>query len=95
MGRGDIPAKKRKLVITADDVGLSEGINGGVEELIRAGRLKNVSVMVNAPAFGGALLLRYTIHRQDPVFIIGQGAGLFIYFRNVYIITHSTSKCTA
>lgn len=35
---------------------------------------------------GGALLFVYAIHRQDPVFIAGQGAGLFIYLRNIWLI---------
>ena len=35
---------------------------------------------------GGALLLAYAIHRMDPVFIVGQAAGLFVYSRNIYII---------
>lgn len=35
---------------------------------------------------GGAVLLVYSIHKQDPVFIAGQGAGLLIYFRNLYFI---------
>jgi len=35
---------------------------------------------------GGATLLAYAIHRRDPVFIVGQGAGLFIYGRNLYFI---------
>ncbi|HKA41156.1 MAG TPA: lipid-A-disaccharide synthase N-terminal domain-containing protein [Burkholderiales bacterium] len=35
---------------------------------------------------GGATLLAYAIHRQDPVFILGQGAGLFIYLRNLQLI---------
>ena len=35
---------------------------------------------------GGALLLFYAIHRRDPVFILGQAAGLFIYARNLYLI---------
>jgi lipid-A-disaccharide synthase-like uncharacterized protein len=35
---------------------------------------------------GGALLFVYAIHRQDPVFIAGQGAGLFIYLRNISLI---------
>ncbi len=35
---------------------------------------------------GGALLLVYAILRKDPVFILGQAAGLFIYTRNVYLI---------
>lgn len=35
---------------------------------------------------GGALLLVYAVLRSDPVFILGQAAGLFIYTRNVYLI---------
>jgi lipid-A-disaccharide synthase-like uncharacterized protein len=35
---------------------------------------------------GGAVLLAYAIHRLDPVFIVGQGAGLFIYLRNLQLI---------
>ncbi len=34
---------------------------------------------------GGALLLAYAIHRRDPVFIIGQSAGLLVYGRNVVL----------
>ena len=35
---------------------------------------------------GGALLFIYAIQRQDPVFIAGQGLGLFIYARNLMLI---------
>jgi lipid-A-disaccharide synthase-like uncharacterized protein len=35
---------------------------------------------------GGALLLAYAVYRMDPVFIVGQAAGLAIYARNVYFI---------
>jgi lipid-A-disaccharide synthase-like uncharacterized protein len=35
---------------------------------------------------GGATLLSYAIYRLDPVFIVGQAAGLFIYMRNLYLI---------
>jgi lipid-A-disaccharide synthase-like uncharacterized protein len=35
---------------------------------------------------GGSLLLVYAIKRQDPVFIAGQAAGLFIYIRNIWFI---------
>ena len=35
---------------------------------------------------GGVTLLAYAIWRQDPVFILGQGAGLVIYARNLYFI---------
>jgi lipid-A-disaccharide synthase-like uncharacterized protein len=35
---------------------------------------------------GGLTLLAYAIYRQDPVFILGQGAGVFVYARNLYFI---------
>ncbi len=35
---------------------------------------------------GGATLLSYAIFRMDPVFIVGQAGGLFIYSRNLYFI---------
>lgn len=35
---------------------------------------------------GGGLLFVYALYRQDPVFIVGQGAGLFIYGRNIWLI---------
>ncbi len=35
---------------------------------------------------GSGLLLLYAIQLQDPVFIVGQSAGLFIYSRNLYLI---------
>jgi lipid-A-disaccharide synthase-like uncharacterized protein len=37
---------------------------------------------------GGATLLAYAIHRMDPVFIIGQASGLFIYIRNLQLLRH-------
>lgn len=38
---------------------------------------------------GGAILLGYAIHRRDPVFIVGQTVGLFVYFRNLWLIRKS------
>jgi lipid-A-disaccharide synthase-like uncharacterized protein len=38
---------------------------------------------------GGATLLAYAIHRRDPVFIVGQLTGLFIYARNLQLIYRS------
>ncbi len=35
---------------------------------------------------GSALLLTYAIYRRDPVFIMGQCSGIFIYSRNVVLI---------
>lgn len=36
--------------------------------------------------FGGLGLLVYAISRQDPVIIMGQVFGIFIYTRNLYLI---------
>lgn len=41
---------------------------------------------------GGITLLAYAIHRRDPVFIIGQGTGLFIYFRNLQFLWRERGK---
>ncbi len=35
---------------------------------------------------GGMLLFSYAVWRRDPVFILGQGSGIFIYSRNLYLI---------
>ena len=35
---------------------------------------------------GGLTLLTYAIYRLDPVFILGQSAGLLVYSRNLYLI---------
>lgn len=35
---------------------------------------------------GGSTLLVYSIHKQDPVFILGQATGLLIYARNLYFV---------
>ncbi len=35
---------------------------------------------------GGVILLAYSIYRMDPVFILGQAAGLLVYTRNLYFI---------
>ena len=36
--------------------------------------------------FGGVGLLIYAIFRKDPVIILGQSFGIFIYLRNLYLI---------
>jgi lipid-A-disaccharide synthase-like uncharacterized protein len=38
---------------------------------------------------GGSIVLAYAVHKQDPVFIVGQAAGLLIYFRNLYFVLRS------
>jgi lipid-A-disaccharide synthase-like uncharacterized protein len=35
---------------------------------------------------GAAILLAYAIYRADPVFILGQTFGFFVYARNLWLI---------
>ena len=35
---------------------------------------------------GGLTLFTYALHRQDPVFVLGEAAGVLIYLRNLYLI---------
>lgn len=35
---------------------------------------------------GSVILFAYAIYRRDPVFIIGQCSGIFIYTRNIMLI---------
>ena len=39
--------------------------------------------------FGGFGLLTYAIFRQDPVIIVGQTFGIFIYLRNLILMVRS------
>ena len=55
-----------------------------------ASEKKKKSVVPNSfwyfSVLGGSILLIYALHRRDPVFITGQFLGLFIYFRNLWLI---------
>ncbi|MBR9843141.1 MAG: hypothetical protein GYB25_08270 [Rhodobacteraceae bacterium] len=44
---------------------------------------------------GGLTLLTYAIFRKDPVFIAGQGMGIFIYLRNLMLLSRSTRERAA
>ena len=44
---------------------------------------------------GGVTLLAYAIHKRDPVFIAGQGLGVFVYLRNLYLIRTGRQKADA
>lgn len=39
---------------------------------------------------GGVTLLAYAIYRADPVFILGQLTGIFIYTRNLQLIARKS-----
>jgi lipid-A-disaccharide synthase-like uncharacterized protein len=41
---------------------------------------------------GGLTLLAYAIYRRDPVFILGQSAGLFVYARNLWLIYRAPAR---
>lgn len=47
----------RTLVVTADDLGLDEGVNAAVAELARTGRITAASLMTRRPLAGAALAL--------------------------------------
>lgn len=41
---------------------------------------------------GGLMLLGYAIYRRDPVFIIGQAFGVFVYLRNLQFVMRGAGK---
>jgi lipid-A-disaccharide synthase-like uncharacterized protein len=41
---------------------------------------------------GGTLLFVYALYRRDPVFIAGQGLGLFVYLRNIYFVLRESRQ---
>ena len=41
---------------------------------------------------GGVTLLAYAISIRDPVFILGQSTGVFIYARNLYFIYRQPAR---
>ncbi|MCF8476972.1 MAG: lipid-A-disaccharide synthase N-terminal domain-containing protein [Pseudolabrys sp.] len=44
---------------------------------------------------GGIMLLGYAIYRKDPVFIIGQAFGVFVYLRNLQFVLRSGGQGAA
>jgi lipid-A-disaccharide synthase-like uncharacterized protein len=44
---------------------------------------------------GGLILFTYAVYRQDPVFILGQSTGLFIYARNLQLIRRKNKTAAA
>ena len=41
---------------------------------------------------GGLTLLCYAVHREDPVIIVGQGLGVFIYVRNLMLVSKGKKR---
>jgi lipid-A-disaccharide synthase-like uncharacterized protein len=52
----------------------------------RAGRSTVPTAFWYLSLTGSALLLSYAIHRQDPVFILGQSVGSVVYVRNLMLL---------
>jgi lipid-A-disaccharide synthase-like uncharacterized protein len=44
---------------------------------------------------GGTVLFAYAIHKRDPVFMVGQGMGLIVYLRNLYLLRTGRQKAEA
>jgi len=44
---------------------------------------------------GGLLLLVYALYRRDPVFILGQGFGVFVYPRNLQFVLRARKQGAA
>ena len=43
---------------------------------------------------GGLVLFAYALYIRDPVFILGQGLGLFVYLRNLYFVFRERRAAT-
>lgn len=52
----------------------------------RAGRSVVPRIFWHLSIAGGAVLLAYAIWRRDPVFILGQAVGIFVYARNLMLL---------
>lgn len=44
---------------------------------------------------GGLMLLGYAFYRKDPVFIIGQAFGVFVYLRNLQFVMRKKGEGAA
>src|SRR5580658_4026345 len=50
-----------RLIINADDFGLTRGINRAIAELHSAGALTSATLMANAPAFDDAITIAHSL----------------------------------
>lgn len=58
----------------------------------RAGRSIIPEIFWVLSLFGGLLLFSYAVWRRDPVFILGQSTGIFVYSRNLWFIHRDKGK---
>ena len=61
----------------------------------RAGRSVIPMAFWYLSLFGGLTLFVYAWHLGDPVFIVGQSCGAFIYLRNLYFRLHEEKAVAA
>ena len=78
----------RDDTLYAEDVNLNDlAAKVGTPFYVYSSATLRRHVRVVKAAFEGIpTLLAYAIYRLDPVFILGQSAGVFIYARNLYFI---------
>lgn len=69
-----------RLILNADDFGLTPGINRAIEELYRAGALTSATLMANGPAFDDAVRIA---HRNP-----GLGVGCHVVLTDGLPVSH-------
>src|SRR2546422_1111402 len=84
----------RRLVVNADDFGLSAGVNRGVLEAHEAGVVSSVSVLVNAPGWTDAAQ-RLRDLGSPPLPLPGLGIGLHLNLTTGRPISWGGSLCDA
>lgn len=58
----------------------------------RAGRSIIPEIFWILSLAGGLMLLTYAVWRKDPVFILGQSTGIFVYSRNLWFIRRDRER---
>ena len=88
---GASPTPERSLLPTQRPAALPIlAVPIGDRDVVRAAFAWNLVVEI-ARLGGSSTLLIYAIHRGDPVFILGQSMGSFVYLRNLYFIYRERS----
>ena len=54
--------------------------------------LKRLVIFMGILIVVGVVALAYAIYRKDPVFILGQCTGAFVYLRNLWFIYHPPAE---
>lgn len=56
------------------------------------GRSRMPRAFWHLSVLGGAILLVYAIHRDEPVFIVGEATTLLIFLRNLQLLPRRSSR---